>query len=386
MKRILYVEGNEDGTVGGSHKILVDLVTRLSPEYEPVVLFYQDNRWAEYLRAEGLEVHAWDDVRKEELARFAGGKLRTLMAVAWGISWRRRFLRTNRIDLLHLNNSPHGGREDWLPAALLEKIPCAVYAMGGAQVRAGWLGRALMRRFDVIFPLSRLMEESLVENGVPRDHMVLTYPGVDLEEIESREYRPREVVRAEFGLREHQVLAVMVGNLRRWKGQHVVVEGVRRLPAALRDKLVVLLVGEAGPDHAAYEERLRRAIGAAGLDGTIRLTGRRGDVPDLLEAGDISIHASVVPEPFGLVVQEGMVHGCAPIAADKGGPVEMLTSDSGLLFDADHPEELTAHLRVLLEDPQRRREYASRAEARAREFDIRGHVRLIEANYARLLS
>ncbi len=39
--------------MGGSHKILVGLVKRLSPEQEPVVLFDQDNRWAEYLQAEG---------------------------------------------------------------------------------------------------------------------------------------------------------------------------------------------------------------------------------------------------------------------------------------------------------------------------------------------
>ena len=44
--RILYVEACEDGTVGGSHQALFDLVRQLDRcRYEPVVLFYEKNRW-----------------------------------------------------------------------------------------------------------------------------------------------------------------------------------------------------------------------------------------------------------------------------------------------------------------------------------------------------
>ena len=40
-KRILYIEGNTDGTVGGSYYLMFDLVSRLDREkFEPIVGFH----------------------------------------------------------------------------------------------------------------------------------------------------------------------------------------------------------------------------------------------------------------------------------------------------------------------------------------------------------
>ena len=36
------------------------------------------------------------------------------------------------------------------------------------------------------------------------------------------------------------------------------------------------------------------------------------------------VHASVVPEPFGQVVAQGMAAGVPVVAADAGGPAEMI--------------------------------------------------------------
>ncbi len=386
MKRVLYVELNEDGTVGGSHRIQADLVTRLPDELEPVVLHYEDNRWARRLAAGGVEVHTWDEVRRREVdAMNAGGRLTTARVLASMVQTRRRFLRDHRIDLLHLNNSPFQGRDDWLPAALLAGVPCAVYGMGDAMPEPSAFRRWLMRRFDLILPLSRLVQESLADNGIPRDRMVLAYPGMDIDGIERSARRAAAQVRAEFGLPPEGVLAVMVGNLRHWKGQHVVVEAMGALTPDERRDLTVLLVGDIGPLHEAYTAQLQERIRALDLVDTVRVVGHRDDVPDLLEAADIAVHASVIPEPFGLVVLEGMAHGCAMVAAGAGGPVEMLTPESGLLYDSARPEELAAHLRLLLSDPATRAEFGRQARRRARDFDIREHVRIVTDAYRPLL-
>jgi glycosyltransferase involved in cell wall biosynthesis len=387
MSRILLVENNEDGTVGGSHKIQADLVTRLSREFEPVVLYYQDNLWAERLRAAGLEVHTWDEVRRREKQEYAaGGKVGTLVTLAKAIAFRRRFIREQGIALVHLNNSPFNGLDDWLPAARLAGVPCVVYAMGDAHREPNPFRRWLMRRFNRYFPLSRLVERSLVEdNGISPDRIVLTYPGIDLSVAATQGCRSTDDVRAEFGVGPDGILAVMVGNLREWKGQHVVVQALARLPESARSRLVVLFVGATGTENTEYLDKIEGMIRDAGLDDVVLVAGRRADVPDLLEAADIAIHASIIPEPFGLVVQEAMLHGCAVVAADEGGPAEMLTHECGLMFDTDRPEELTAHLTVLIEDEGRRRKYGAEARSRVRAFDLRRHVELIEEAYRDLL-
>mgnify|MGYP001818271123 CR=1 FL=1 len=242
-----------------------------------------------------------------------------------------------------------------------------------------------MRRFDQVFPLSRLVMQSLIDNDIPPDRMVLTYPGLDLEALSVRPYRAREEVREEFGLEPGQVLAVMVGNVRRWKGQHVVVEGIGGLSPEQRAGLVLLLVGDIGPLHEDYADGLRGRIEELGIGDTVRFTGRREDVPDLLEAADVAVHASIMPEPFGLVVLEGLTHGCAVVAAGAGGPVEMIDDATGLLYDPAQPAELTAHLARLLDDPEWRTRLGAAARVRAQDFDIEDHVQLIVDAYRGLL-
>jgi glycosyltransferase involved in cell wall biosynthesis len=385
VKRILFVELNEDGTVGGSHRIQYDLVTRLPDDLEPVVLFYEDNAWAQRLRDEGVEVHVWDVRRREESAALAGSRWNTLKAMGGLIAFRRAFVQDHAIDLVHLNNSPFQGWDDWLLACRWAGVPCVVYAMGDAHHEPSAIKRWFMRRFDRIFPLSRLVERSLLDNDIPAERMVLTYPGLDVAALEGRPYRAREDVRQEFDVAPDQVMAVMVGNVRRWKGQHVVIEGVGGLGPEQRAGLVVLLVGDIGPLHVPYADELRARVDALGLGDTVRFTGRREDVPDLLEAADIAVHSSVMPEPFGLVVLEGLAHGCAVVAAGAGGPVEMITPDEGLLYDPAEPAELTAHLARLLDDPKLRARLADRARVRARDFDLAVHVRRIVEAYRELL-
>src|SRR5215218_2252957 len=106
--RIMYLEANDDGTVGGSHQALFDLVRHLDrTRYEPVVVFYQDNVFVERMRAAGAEVHVLArEAQREKQARLSGGLLTKLRVMVDAVRWRARFLREQRVALIHVNNSP----------------------------------------------------------------------------------------------------------------------------------------------------------------------------------------------------------------------------------------------------------------------------------------
>jgi glycogen(starch) synthase len=80
----------------------------------------------------------------------------------------------------------------------------------------------------------------------------------------------------------------------------------------------------------------------------------------------------VVPsryEPFGMVVLEGMLHGLPVIAADVGGPADILEHGrTGLLFPPRNVTALAAALRRLVENGEERRQmgYAAAREVRRR--------------------
>jgi glycosyltransferase involved in cell wall biosynthesis len=234
-RRILLVESNEDGTVGGSYQAQFDLARLLDRAgFQPVVLFNQDNLFVARLRALGIEVHIFEAERAVERAAYGSGqKSRKFREMGRAILRRRRFLQGRHIDLLHLNNHPSFTCYDWLPAARLAGIPCVVNAMGDAEDDR-LVSRALMRRYDRVIAISEFMRGRMLELGIPDRRITTVYLGLDAQAYRARVRRSPSEVRQELGVPADRVLVVMVGNLKFWKGQHVVLEALAGLPGTSR--------------------------------------------------------------------------------------------------------------------------------------------------------
>ena len=385
--RVLIVESNEDGTVGGSHQALYDLALRMDrASFEPIALFYQDNVFVNKLRSRGIQVVVFDDVvgRERELNR-AGWRAGKALRFGRAVMRRRKELRRLKIDLLHLNNSPGVGSDDWLPAARLAGIPCVVTAMGDAGRPRKSVHRWLYRSFDVYLAISHYMAAILRNHGVDPNRIELVYLGVDFDALKARLVRSRDAVRHELNVAADQLLVLMVGNIRAWKGQREVVAAIRLLPEHIRRRLRVCFAGGTALVDSGYEAELREEIAEAGLEDCISFLGSRSDVADLYSAADIAVHASTTPEPFGLVVPEAMALKCAVIAASSGGPAEVITPGTGFLCDPSQPREYAAALEQLVRDESLRRAIADAGPARAAQFSIERTVKGTERVYHRAL-
>lgn len=384
---MLIVESNQDGTVGGSHQALFDLAARVDrTRFEPVVLFCEDNVFVSRLRARGIEVVLFDDVTRKEREINRSGRLSAkLLGFGAAVLRRRQELRRLRIDLLHLNNSPRVGSDDWLPAARLVGIPCVVTAMGDAGRARRRIHRWLYRRFDLYLAISQHMADVVRSQGVDPNRIELVYLGVDFENLRARRVRSKELVRAELGVGPDQLLVLMVGNIRAWKGQREIVAALRLLPENIRKRLRVAFAGATASIDAAYEAQLREEISAGGLSACVSILGPRSDVPDLYGAADIALHASTTPEPFGLVVPEAMALNCAVIAASSGGPAEVIVPGTGFLCDPSRPTEYAHALEQLVLDEALRGAISAAGPAQAALFSIERTVEGTERVYQRAL-
>jgi glycosyltransferase involved in cell wall biosynthesis len=386
-RRILYVEACEDGTVGGSHQALYDLVCQLDRRrFTPVVLFYQANRWVAPLRELGVEVLLYDTERHREkaphLAHYLPGKVRSMLMAP---IHRTRLLRRLRIDLLHLNNSPAEGYDDWLPAARVIGVPCVAHAMGTYRPPRKALGRWAARQHDRVIAISRFVEDTLTSHGMPAERIVRIPLGVDVGAFRARVVRDPETVRSELGVSPDTMLAVMVGNIRHWKGQDVVLAALALLTPGVRARLHVAFAGATAPADSGYRASLESSVREYGLMETVSFLGARRDIPDLMCAADVVVHASRVPEPFGIVVVEGLALGKPVLATHFGGPVEVLTPECGRLYDPAEPGQLAALLSELACDAALRRRLGASARNRAPEFDASKVTRAMEQVYASLL-
>lgn len=389
-QRVLFVETNEDGTAGGSYHCLLDIARTLDAKrFVPVALFYQPNVYADRLRALGVEVHCWADVRASE-KRPPRGSWRTLRQIGhWTtrIGARARFLRRAGIDLVHLNNSPGTGYADWLPAARLARVPCLTHARGYDAWPRRPLWRRLMRSYDRVIAISETMRRDLLASTMPAERIELLHDGIDGDAVRAAALRRRSTdVREDLQVPLGGWLVVMVGHLRPWKGQREALEGIARLPAATRRLLVVALVGDTPSADREYAAELRVRAAEPDLAGIVRFLGPRADVPTLMRAADIVLHASTTPEPLGLVVLEGMALGKPVLASAYGGPTEVVTPDSGVLVRPEDPDALAAEIQGLLGAPSRRLALGEGARRRADDFDLTRQVRRLEAIYDECLA
>ncbi|MGB1161527.1 MAG: glycosyltransferase [Alphaproteobacteria bacterium] len=140
-------------------------------------------------------------------------------------------------------------------------------------------------------------------------------------------------------------LAVMIGRIEPWKGQDVFIQAVAALSPSLRERWCFALVGGSVDGKEAYFERTQEEARRVGI---LHL-GQRSDVPDILRAADVSVHASVTPDPFPGVVIESLLAGAATLAAGEGGTLEMIEDGvEGRLFPPGDHQALTLLLEEVL--------------------------------------
>lgn len=131
----------------------------------------------------------------------------------------------------------------------------------------------------------------------------------------------------------------LLATFARWKGHEVFLRAVREASAPLRAYVIGgPMYDTRGSQHTIDELRARAA--ALGVADRIGFTGFVERPAEALRALDVVVHASTEPEPFGLVIAEGMACGKAVVASRAGGAAELVTEDVDAL--ATPPGDATA--------------------------------------------
>jgi glycosyltransferase involved in cell wall biosynthesis len=159
----------------------------------------------------------------------------------------------------------------------------------------------------------------------------------------------------------------IVGRLARWKGQHVLIDAAaevrRRFP-----NTIFQIIGSAMFGENDYEAALKRKVVDLGLEECVEFLGFRDDVGSLIERLDVLVHASILEEPFGRVIAEGMLAG-KPVVATRGGGVPEIVMDgaTGLLVPMGDAGGMANAICKLLENPILREKMGREGKKRASE-------------------
>lgn len=355
-QRILFVE--EARGFGGSVTALARTAGALRNRGFTIhaVITSADPRSVEALTRAGASVHvlplarrsARISARLEALNRsLKPAKLALLLGVTVQeffrrILWLVRFnklLGQVRPDVVHFNNGPAFNAPGMLWSAR-KGLPTVVTVRGGEW--CGRLGRAAQKRASKVIFISEHMRRS---NPCAGENALVLYDGVDLAEFPAPTAR-----RCPDGL----VRFVHVGMFMEWKGQDLFLKAARNV-AQKHANVEFSLVGQAVDDaQRAYAESLHSLAAGEPLKDRVRFLGFHSQVLPILEKMDVLVHSSTRPEPFGLVIVEGMACGLAIVTPDEGGPREIVRNGiDGLLVAPRDAEALANAMEQLAADPGR---------------------------------
>jgi glycosyltransferase involved in cell wall biosynthesis len=149
-----------------------------------------------------------------------------------------------------------------------------------------------------------------------------------------------------------QLNLLLIGRFNSWKGHLVLLRAIAELPAELRARICVRLVGSVFGGQAHFSEQIVHMIDELGFSEIVDMFPFAPDPYVHYAWADVVVVPSTRPEPFGLVAIEGMAAGCTVIAANHGGVAEIVVDgETGTLVEPGSIKSLTAAIMRYLDDP-----------------------------------
>jgi glycosyltransferase involved in cell wall biosynthesis len=217
----------------------------------------------------------------------------------------------------------------------------------------GFIQKLLIKRVPEFIAVSDYIKNDLINNGYPKERMAVI-PNPVCPKTVSQEQTSE--LRKHYGINDNEQVLGIVGRIIRWKG-HIEFLMAASLVMRTVPRLKVMIVGEFTSGNSLYRNEITRMVEDSGCKDRVIFTGYVSDVERYYSLMDVCVHASIEPEPFGLVITEAMACGVPVIASDLGAPREIITDgENGFLVNPKETEKLAEIIiRILKDDALRSR-------------------------------
>jgi glycosyltransferase involved in cell wall biosynthesis len=200
-----------------------------------------------------------------------------------------------------------------------------------------------VRRAAAVVANSHSVEADLRQTLGAAAPVTAIYNAVDLEEFSPQGTaldldRLAELPSAPPGTCRVGLLATFA----RWKGHDVFLQAVRQASRPVRAYVIGGPVYDTAGSQLTIDE-LRALAASLGIADRVGFTGFVARPAPALRALDVVVHASTEPEPFGLVIAEGMACGRTVIVSRAGGAAELVDDGVDALATAPGDAVALAH-------------------------------------------
>lgn len=375
--RVVYLD--HVARLSGGELALMRLLTHFQ-NVNPHMVLGEDGPLAERLQQAGVSVEVLPiapsarDLRRDTVQPGAIPPLSALHTLAYVARLALR-LRTLQPDIVHTNSLKAGVYGSL--AARIAGVPLVWHVRD--RIAEDYLPRSAVR---LVRTLIRRLADGVIANSTAT---LETLPAADRGELTwvipasvevSSLPRTRASSATTFG---------MLGRIAPWKGQDLFLGAFAAAFPEGSERAVV--IGAAMFGEESYERELHALAASLGIAERVEFRGFREDVWPELASLDVLVHASVIPEPFGTVVLEGMAAGLAVLAADEGGPASVISDGhNGRLFRSRDLDSLAAAMRALRSDPGERERLGAAGQAAVAKYHPDAIAQALEQVYERVLA
>ncbi len=317
--------------LGGAEAMLAAIVDgsrELGHELE--LVFFEPGAWPRELREAGHRVEVLDAGRLRQAPR----AIATVLRLA-------RIIRRRRPDVI-LN---------WSAKTQLYGAPAA--ALAGMRDRVVWWQQAIPSAKGWLDRTATLLPAVAVGcYSTPAAHaQAQLFPSRATFVVGAgAPPPPAGAPAAELELPAGVPVVGLVGRLQPWKGQDRLLRAQALLRERGREIHTLIVGGDSWGLSPEYARSLPELAASLGLEDAVTMTGEVPDADPYVQRMDVLVNASD-PEPFGIVLLEGMARGVAVVAVDSGGPGEFVEGGrTGMLARSGDPRDLADAIEPLLAD------------------------------------
>lgn len=275
-------------------------------------------------------------------------------------------------DLIHCNSATTKYSFIALMAAKFFHIPFIWH--NRVIDRGGWKEKFIALFSSKIIVISDAVSKKFVDF---KDKVIRIYNSVDLEKMKVE--KDKAILKKELKIKDEFIIGIF-SRLVKWKGHKIFIEVARRL-IELKYNIVFLILGD-GPEY----DNIKSDIIRFSLEDRVLLVGYRDNVYDYMNICDVICNLSIEEEPFGRVIIEAMALKKVVVAADSGGPCEIIEDGvDGFLVKLEVEEIVKVMIRII-NDKELYNRISTNAFNKIRDrFNIKTQIDKIEMLYKEFL-
>lgn len=283
------------------------------------------------------------------------------------ISQIRRFIKHNRIDIIHT----HGYKSNVYSLIAtfnlnVKRIVTCHNWLGNEKKMRIYknLDKFFLRGFGKVITVSDELMAEILQGGISKDKVMVINNGVDIEKFQATGHRPQ--VKKSLGLREDDRVIGTIGRLTLEKGHIYLLKAFAKVILEFPN-IKLLIVGD-GP----LKEALQATSCRLQLKDKVIFAGMRDDIPEILSIMDVFVLPSLT-EGMPMALLEAMAARRAIIASKVGAIIKIIEHGvTGLIIEPADVSSMRDFIALLLQDTEKAKFLSEKAYEKVKsEFSAR---------------